>query len=163
MIKKICYKIHTLPSSLGQTQKLKLSLKCVNNAIILMFNVTCIHFTFPSFELSKQLHKMKIKLVSLMIVVLSFTILPSRSNAQTETVFPSELSSHNKNAAQAKVLISRIYAINALDKSKLSSKEKHELKQEVRGIKDKLKNLDSGVYISVSAIIIILLLLILLT
>jgi hypothetical protein len=56
----------------------------------------------------------------------------------------------------------RLNEIKNMDKSKLSSAERKELRREVRGIKEAAKTNGSGVYISVGAIIIILLLLIIL-
>ena len=49
-----------------------------------------------------------------------------------------------------------------MDKSKMSSPEKRQLRKEVRTIKSTLNVLGEGVYLSVGAIIIIILLLILL-
>lgn len=56
----------------------------------------------------------------------------------------------------------RLNEIKEMDKTKLSSTEKKELKNEVRTIKKQLKAVGGGVYLSVGAIIIIILLLILL-
>jgi hypothetical protein len=55
----------------------------------------------------------------------------------------------------------RLEEIKAMDKSKLSSTERKELKNEVRTIKKQLKAVGGGVYLSAGAIIIIILLLIL--
>jgi hypothetical protein len=62
----------------------------------------------------------------------------------------------------ANALLNRLFEINGLNKSALSLSEKKELRKEVRTIRDDLKKLDGGIYLSVGAIIIILLILILL-
>lgn len=64
-------------------------------------------------------------------------------------------------AAKAKVWLSRLDEINAMDKSNLSRSEKRTLRKEVRVIEKNL-NSSGGVYLSVGAIIIIILLLIIL-
>lgn len=64
-------------------------------------------------------------------------------------------------AAKAKVWISRLDEINAMDKSNLSRSEKRTLRKEVRVIEKNL-NSSGGVYLSVGAIIVIILLLIIL-
>jgi hypothetical protein len=56
----------------------------------------------------------------------------------------------------------RIEEINAMDKNSLSRGERKALKKEVRQIKDEVKALSGGVYISIGALLIIILLLILL-
>ncbi|GAB2616411.1 hypothetical protein GCM10027035_11010 [Emticicia sediminis] len=65
-------------------------------------------------------------------------------------------------SAEAKVLLSRLDEIKAMDKSTLSFQEKRQLRKEVRTLKTNLASLNNGVYLSVGAIIIIVLLLILL-
>ena len=70
--------------------------------------------------------------------------------------------SESAEASKAHALLLRLDEINAMDKSKLSSSEKKELRQEVRSTREKLRETGGGVYLSVGAIIIIVLLLILL-
>ena len=55
----------------------------------------------------------------------------------------------------------RINEIKAMDKSKLSSIEKKELKKEAKSLKTQLKASGGGVYLSVGAILLIILVLIL--
>jgi peptidoglycan hydrolase CwlO-like protein len=62
----------------------------------------------------------------------------------------------------AAVLLNRLDEIQAMDKSILTTSEKKQLQKEVRAIKQELKQLNRGVYLSVGAIIVIILLLILL-
>jgi hypothetical protein len=70
---------------------------------------------------------------------------------------------HPTEEAKAEVLISRLNAIKAMDKSELSSSEKKQLRKEVRSIRGELNTMGGeGIYLSVGAIIIIVLLLILL-
>lgn len=59
-------------------------------------------------------------------------------------------------------LTQRIDEIKAMDKSKMSRGERKALKKEVREIRDEVKALSGGVYISIGAILVIILLLILL-
>jgi hypothetical protein len=70
---------------------------------------------------------------------------------------------HNANtSAEAKVLLTRLDEINAMDKSNLKAPEKRALRKEVRAIEKNLSSSNGGVYLSVGAVIIIILLLILL-
>jgi hypothetical protein len=64
--------------------------------------------------------------------------------------------------AEARVLVSRLNEINSLDKSKLSSSEKKNLRKEVKTIKSRLKDISGGIYISGAALIVIIILLIVL-
>jgi hypothetical protein len=59
-------------------------------------------------------------------------------------------------------LTQRIEEIKAMDKSKLSRGERKELKKEVRQMRDEVKALSGGVYISIGALLVVILLLILL-
>ncbi len=63
---------------------------------------------------------------------------------------------------EAKVMLARIDAIKAMDKSDMTRAEKKELRKEVRTIKSNMADLGGGVYLSAGGIIIILLILILL-
>ncbi len=58
--------------------------------------------------------------------------------------------------------VTRLEAIEAMDKSNLDKKEKNEIRQEVKQIKKGLKTASDGVYISAGALIIIIILLIIL-
>ena len=62
----------------------------------------------------------------------------------------------------ARVLISRLSEIKSMDKTKLSSSEKKNLRKEVKSINSKLKDISGGVYISGAALIVIVVLLIIL-
>ena len=98
----------------------------------------------------------------LMALCLSLTFYPIQSKAATNTAPSSSVVLKTTEAAKAKVLLSRLYEINRMDKSKLKMSEKTVLRKEVQTIKQQLNELGGGIYISVGAIIIILLLLIIL-
>jgi hypothetical protein len=59
-------------------------------------------------------------------------------------------------------LLARLNEIKAMDKSDLNFSEKRQLRKETRSIKHELKQINGGVYISATAIILIALLLIIL-
>lgn len=80
---------------------------------------------------------------------------PAVSAAPTTT--PSEA-----DAARAAVLKNRLEEIKAMDKSRLTRKEKKALRTEVKAIKQEMAAIRGGVYLSVGAIILIVLLIILL-
>lgn len=93
-------------------------------------------------------------------VLLTFNPVQSYANI-TETTSSSVIPKSEK-TAEAKILLLRLNEINAMDKSNLKSSDKRNLRREVRSIKQQLKELSGGVYISAGAVIIILLLLIIL-
>jgi hypothetical protein len=97
-----------------------------------------------------------------MTAILSLTFSPTQLKAGTETTTSIAGAEKSNEATEANVLLRRLDKINAMDKSMLSSAEKRGLRKEVRSIKDQLKALGGGVYLSVGAIIIILLLIIIL-
>jgi hypothetical protein len=68
----------------------------------------------------------------------------------------------SKSTQENQELLTRLYEIDALDKSNLKSSEKRQLRKEVRTIKHKILANNGGVYISVGALILILILLIIL-
>ena len=97
-----------------------------------------------------------------MTVLLSLSFIPAQLQAGTEAVPASVHEIKAVDAAKAQTLIARLNEINAMDKSTLNKSEKKQLRIEVRHIRSQLKELNSGIYLSVGAVIIILLLLILL-
>jgi hypothetical protein len=97
-----------------------------------------------------------------MTAFLSLTFIPAQVKAGTEILTTSMPASKPAESTQAKILLDRLSEINAMDKSKLTSSEKKELRKEVRSTRKLLKELNGGVYLSVGAIIIIVLLLIIL-
>lgn len=111
-----------------------------------------------------ELNKIKMKRLTLylMATIALLSFMPTISKAETEnSTIPTE-KVEKVESAEAKVLVSRLEEIKAMDKSNMSSSEKKALRKEVRSIKSNLADLNGGVYLSVGAIIIIVLLLILL-
>lgn len=91
------------------------------------------------------------------------TFIPSiQSHAATATKPATTNAVSASDAAEAKTLFKRLDEIKAMDKSRLSSSEKKQLRKEVRASRERINELGGGVYISVGAIIIILLLILLL-
>lgn len=97
------------------------------------------------------------------VAILLMTCIPSIPSLSATATKPAKANSISaSDAAEAKALFSRLDEIKALDKSRLSSSEKKQLRKEVRASRERIKELGGGVYISVGAIIIILLLILLL-
>ena len=97
--------------------------------------------------------------VGLMAAVLSFTFAPTETQAagaKTEITATSD-------AARAQALLNRVEEIRVMNKTNLSPAEKKELRKELRSIREQLKDVSGGVYISAGALIVILILLIILT
>ena len=65
-------------------------------------------------------------------------------------------------AELANKMIARLYEIKAMDIKGLAKADKKQLRHEVKGIKQDLKAISGGVYLSFAALIIIILLLLLL-
>ena len=99
--------------------------------------------------------------LSVLTLIMSMSFIPTQLRAEKN-----ETSSVVKNkaaeSAEAKALLARIDEIKEMDKSKMTSSEKKQLRKEVRTLKTNLAQLNGGVYLSVGAIIVIVLLLILL-
>jgi glutamate mutase epsilon subunit len=93
------------------------------------------------------------------MMLLSITTTQVSASHEMNTV---ALANEKIESAEAKAMMSRLEEIKAMDKSNMTSKEKRELRKEVRSIKKNMADLGGGVYLSVGAIIIIILLLILL-
>jgi len=108
---------------------------------------------------------MKKFIFCLIATVLSLTILPVQSFAATKEE-PSSLvvtkPPEPAESAEAKVLITRLDEIKAMDMSAMKSTEKKELRKEVRSIKRELKDISGGIYVSAGVLIVVLILLIVL-
>src|SRR4051812_38943145 len=104
---------------------------------------------------------MKKLTLCIMATFLSLSFIPTQLIAGA-SASSSMSSTKSAESAQAHALLSRLSAIKAMDKSKLSASEKKDLRNEVRSTKEQLKNVGNGIYLSLGAIIIIILLLILL-
>ena len=93
---------------------------------------------------------------------LSLTFIPVQSNAKA-IASSSVVASKSAESAEAQVLLSRLHAISAMDKSNLSIAEKKNLRIELRSIRQQLKDIGGpGVYISVGALVLIIVLLVIL-
>jgi hypothetical protein len=97
-----------------------------------------------------------------MATCLSLTFLQLQSNAATTAAPSSLVDSKSAESAEAKTLVLRLNEINAMDKSKLKSSDKKNLRKEVSSIRHKLREVGGGVYLSAGAIILIVILLIVL-
>lgn len=105
---------------------------------------------------------MKKIVLCLMATCLSLMFLPLQANASTTAVTDSLAVPTPAESAEAKSLLLRLNEIKAMDKSKLTSSEKKNLRAEVRSTRTHLRGIGGGVYLSVGAIIIIVLLLVIL-
>lgn len=108
-----------------------------------------------------------------MALVMLLALIPAQLRAESASVENSKVMEVTSNglskdktkieeSAEAKVMLSRLDEIKAMDKSNMTSREKKELRKEVRTLKTNIAQIGGGVYLSVGAIIVILLLLILL-
>jgi hypothetical protein len=94
---------------------------------------------------------------SLMVIMILAIASPTFASIAEPVTTPTE-------TPEAKIarLTQRIEEIQSMDKDNLSRAERKALKKEVRQIKDEVKALSGGVYISIGALLVIILLLILL-
>jgi hypothetical protein len=100
----------------------------------------------------------KIGILSVLSVfVLLTTPFSGKSEGRLDPIVPA--SNGTTAPLETEASLKRLHEIKALDPSTLSRSERQQLRREVRSIK---KQQDSGIYLSVGAIIIIILLLILL-
>ena len=112
---------------------------------------------------NQNLLKMKKLTICIMAACLSATFIPTTvSAAPTISTSVAAPATNTTDAAQADALIARLDEIKAMDKSSMSFSEKRNLHKEVRTIKEQLKDIGGGVYLSVGAVILIVILLIIL-
>src|SRR5688500_11176243 len=83
----------------------------------------------------------------------------SESSTKNSSTVTDVASSNNTNDAQAQKLMARLNEIKDLDKSQLTRQERRDLRKEVLNIKQELKQQDSVIVISGTALLIIVLLL----
>lgn len=93
---------------------------------------------------------------------LSLTFLPLQSKGATTDKSSSLIVPEPAVSAEAKALLLRLNEIKAMDKSKMKSSEKKNLRAEVRSTKNQLRETSGGIYLSVGAVLLIALLLIVL-
>jgi len=116
------------------------------------------------YKIHSQLKMLSMKKLTMFIFAISLvmsSVVSSRLNAEV-TMNIAPVVPQPIEPKEASVLLARLNEINTMDKSNLSSFEKKQLRKETRSIKQSLKAVGGGVYLSVGAIIIIVLLLILL-
>ena len=105
---------------------------------------------------------MKKSSLTVLTVLFFLALSPLQTNAATEVVNNPKTTETGTESARAQELLNRLTEISEMNVDDMSRTEKKELRKEVRSIKKDLKQLNSGIYISVGAVIIILLLLIIL-
>ena len=93
---------------------------------------------------------------------MSLTFIPLQLNAATPAAPSVLVDPKPAESTEVKALELRLNEINAMDKSKLKSAEKRNLRKEVKSINRKLREIGGGVYISAGVLILILVLLIVL-
>lgn len=101
---------------------------------------------------------MKKNILYLLALSMSLTFYPLTISAQSASATNALVS----DPATGNPVMTRLNEIKNMDKSKLTVAEKKALRKEVRSIVRENQKLNTGVYLSVGAIIIILLLLVLL-
>ena len=94
------------------------------------------------------------------VMLFSITTIPASASHEMNKV--ALVGTEKIELTEVHAMMSRLEEIKAMDKSIMSSKEKRELRKEIRSIKKNMAQLNGGVYLSIGAIIIIVLLLILL-
>ena len=86
----------------------------------------------------------------------------SAESATVANINPKRAVATEQESREARELTTRLETIRSIDKRQLSVSERKELRQEVREIRQRLRDIGGGVYLSAAALIIIILLLILL-
>lgn len=109
--------------------------------------------------INKITKKMKKSTYLLMTMVLLLSVFPTGIFASEKT---SEIIENPKEIPiEVQAMFNRLDEIKMMDKSKLNTIQKKELRKEIKTIKAELRTTNNGIYLSVGAIIIIVLLLIL--
>ena len=109
--------------------------------------------------INKITKKMKKSTYLLMTMVLLLSVFPTGIFASEKT---SEIIENPKEIPiEVQAMFNRLDEIKTMDKSKLNTIQKKELRKEIKTIKAELRTTNNGIYLSVGAIIIIVLLLIL--
>ena len=105
---------------------------------------------------------MKKTTLYLLILIMSISFFPNTMTAASGNPSNAPVAKPIEVPAHVQVQLDRLNEIKAMDKSDMTSTEKKALRKEVKVIKSSLRDSNSGVYLSIGAIIIIVLLLILL-
>lgn len=106
------------------------------------------------------MNNIKKSFLIIVIALCNLTInnLSAKSHNETAPMTKTEMSAKEN----SNILINRINEINAMDKSKLSKKEKSLLKSELKRMKNQVHSARNGIYISTGAVLLIILIIILL-
>jgi predicted transcriptional regulator with HTH domain len=102
---------------------------------------------------------MKKSIYLFIAMVLLLNIFPTRIYASEKA--PIIIENPKEVPIEVQAIFNRLEEIKALDKSKMNSIQKKEIRKEIKTIKSQLRTTNNGVYLSIGAIIIIILLLIL--
>lgn len=105
---------------------------------------------------------MKKRIIYLLAGFMFLALLPVQLKALTSALPPESGTSVNAQTVDFNALTIRVNEIKALDKSTLTPSEKRSLRKETRSLKQQLRQLSGGVYISAGALLVCLLLIILL-
>jgi hypothetical protein len=105
---------------------------------------------------------MKKTTLYLLMLIMSISFFPNTMTAASGNPSNTPVTKPLEVPAHVQVQLDRLDEIKALDKSEMTSTEKKALRKEVKVIKSSLRDSNSGIYLSIGAIIIIVLLLILL-
>jgi len=100
-------------------------------------------------------------ILAFVLMIFMHPSLLAQLTASTEPI-PSGIEEYKDSQEErVRVLSARLLEIRDMDKSKLTSSQRKELKRELRAIERELKHSNGGIYLSAGSIIIIILLLIL--
>jgi hypothetical protein len=105
---------------------------------------------------------MKKTLFCLMAIGLSLAFQPAPAKASSPAGSDLTISSSRRDSVKAQALLVRLNEINSMDKGNLKPHDKKDLRREVRSIRQQLREMGGGIYISAGALIVIIILLIIL-
>lgn len=104
--------------------------------------------------------KKRLVLPMLLFCIFSLTANATEKEITTKAITKTEKTSNS--SVVAATLMNRLHEIQAMTKKDLTASERSALKKEVRGIKQELKQMEGGIYISAGALILILILILIL-
>lgn len=105
---------------------------------------------------------MKTRLILPMFLLCIFSLTANATEKVTTTKAIAKTERTANSSVAAAALINRLHEIQAMTKKDLTASERSSLKKEVKGIKQELKQMEGGIYISAGALILILILIIIL-
>lgn len=92
----------------------------------------------------------------------AFTVFAVNSDTKSQNPAVPDKKENKLSEEEISRLTKRVEEIRDMDKSKLTASEKRDLRKELKGIKEKARNIHGGIYIGAGTLIIIILLIILL-